>query len=548
MSTGPRPVPTHLLYVVNSGLWFGIVTLVMASPFVDYGRLANASYEGDSRLLIWTLAWDSHALLTRSSLFDANMFYPAIQALAWAEHHIGIAIFSLPIYASTSNPVLAYWLVWLIAFPLNGLAMQALTYRVTRDRVAAFGAGLVYAFCFFRMHHAHGHLQLLWTWALPLVPLALERWVERPSRRRAAVVATLVTLQALTGWYLAVFVAVLSLAVVAFCLSTRRLTISHAVTGLTALFVSLLPLSWFAAPYTRIRAGGSAEAAGHSADLAAYLVPPQNTWVGQWVQAHTALTPRWIWGEQTLYVGMTTLGLAIVGLWYWRHKRDPISGAILLAGGVALSLSFGPSSGFSPYDLLVHFPAMSLVRAPARFALLVMLAVALLVGIGVAELRNRLGRRAPAALVPLALIGLSESYVIGFPGGKPREMQTPAVYEFLNGLPAGPVLSLPTYAGTPEAFRESDYLLFSTAHWRPIVNGFGRQDPPGHAATLEMASHFPASATIVGLCKLRVRYVVVHTGRASELRNVARDAQNSANVQSLGRFGDDYLFGICDSS
>ena len=247
----------NLGHLLKTGLWFGIVTLIMAAPFVDYSRLKTASYEGDSRLLIWTLAWDAHALLTWSPLFDANIFYPAKQALAWAEHHIGIAVFSLPIYAATRNPVLAYWVVWLIAFPLNALAMQALAYRVTRDRVAAFGAGLVYAFCFFRMHHAHGHLQLLWTWALPLVPLALERWAERPSFWRAAIVAILVVLQALAGWYLAVFVALLSLAVAAFCLWSRRITQSHAVTGATAFMVSLIPLLWFAAPYIRIRAGGS---------------------------------------------------------------------------------------------------------------------------------------------------------------------------------------------------------------------------------------------------------------------------------------------------
>jgi hypothetical protein len=536
----------RLLPFVCSGLAFVLVTLVMASPFIDYGRLATASYEGDSRLLIWTLGWDSHALLTWSPLFDANMYYPAPQALAWTEHLIGIAIFSLPVYAATDNPVLAYWITWLVAFPLNGLAMQALAHRVTGDRVAAFGAGLVYAFCFYRMQHAHGHLQFLWTWALPLVPLALERWVERPSFGRAAAVAALVTLQALASWYLAVFVALLSIVVSASFLTTRRLTRSHLVTGVTAFGVALIPLVWFAVPSLRIRSAGSAEAAANSADLAAYLVPPQNTWLGQWLQAHTSLQPRWIWGEQTLYVGATTTALALVGLWYWRHHRGAISTPIIVAGALALSLSFGPGGGFSPYDVIVHTPGLSLVRAPARFALLVMLAVAMLVGIAIAQLRQRLGKRALPLLAALATIGLSESFVIGFPGGKPRDLPTPAVYELLNQLPAGPVLSLPTFADTREAFRETDYLLFSTVHWRPIVNGAGRQDPPGHVATLEIASRFPASEAIGRLCGLGVRYVVLHAGRETKLKNAVREAQGRNDVRLLAQFGDDYLFGICD--
>ena len=136
----------HLSHRVNSAAGFAVATLVMASPLIDYRHLADASYEGDSRLLIWTLAWDSHAILTASPLFDANMFHPASESLAWAEHHIGIALFAMPTYAVSGNPVLAYWLVWLMAFPLNALAIQALAYRVTGDRIAAFAAGLVYAF------------------------------------------------------------------------------------------------------------------------------------------------------------------------------------------------------------------------------------------------------------------------------------------------------------------------------------------------------------------------------------------------------------------
>jgi hypothetical protein len=287
------------------------------------------------------------------------------------------------------------------------------------------------------------------------------------------------------------------------------------------------------------------EAAANSADVAAYLVPPENTWLGQWALGHTSLSPRWIWGEQTVYVGLTTLGLAALGLWKWRNRPGPLSAAVLTAGAIALALSLGPAGGWSPYDLFTALPAMSLLRAPARFALLVMLALALLVGIAITELRGRLGPRAPAVLLALALIGLTESFVVGFPGGKPPQMTTPAVYERLAALPAGAVLSLPSYVGTPEGFRESDYLLFSTAHWRPIVNGFGRQEPPGHGATIETVSRFPAADAILRLCNLQVRYVVLHTGRASELRAAADEATANPDVAPLGRFGDDILFSIC---
>ncbi len=174
-----------------------------------------------------------------------------------------------------------------------------------------------------------------------------------------------------------------------------------------------------------------------------------------------------------------------------------------------------------------------------------MLALALLVAVALADLRRRLGRDSIPALLALGVMGLSESFVVNFPGGKPPQMATPAVYQRLNTLPAGAVLSLPSYVGTPEAFRESDYLLFSTAHWRSIANGFGRQDPPGHRATMETVSRFPAVDAVQRLCDLDVRYVVLHTGRASELRKAAQEAAGNPAIRSLGRIGDDFLFDAC---
>ena len=500
-------------------------------------------------MIIWTLAWVSRALLTGANLFDANMFYPATESLGWAEHHAGIAVFALPIYELTGNPVLAYWLLWLIAFPLNALAMYALAGRLTGDRVAAFGAGLVYGFCFLRMHHAHGHLQMLWTWALPLVPLALARWAQRPSLGNAALAAALVLMQALSSWYLAVVVALLSCTVTGVVLCGRRVSGGHAASAIAMLAVSIPTLAWFAAPYTRIVGGGSAEAAALSADLTGYLVPPLNTWPGQWLAAHTEVTPRWIWGEQTVYVGLTTLTLAGIGAWAaWRRRPDRLSGAVLLAGVLGFALSLGPAAGWSPFDWFSHLPGMSSLRAPARFALLVMLALAVLVAFAIRQLRSGIRRGAPAVLAMLAIIGLSESFVVDFPAGKPPRVTIPEVYYVLSTLPAGPVLSLPTYVGTPAAFRESDYLLFSTVHWLPIVNGFGRQEPPGDGATMATVARFPDATAIDRLCTLRVRYVVLHTARASELRLAARQAEAHPRISRLGRFGDDFLFGVCDAA
>ena len=59
----------------------------MLAPIFNFGAMATASFGGDARLIIWTLAWDNHAILDRvPSFFDANIFHPSPNALAYSEH------------------------------------------------------------------------------------------------------------------------------------------------------------------------------------------------------------------------------------------------------------------------------------------------------------------------------------------------------------------------------------------------------------------------------------------------------------------------------
>ena len=61
---GARPQRTLLLLAA-----YALVTLVMTRPYVNYESFGTASYEGDARLIIWTLAWGNHALLSGEPFF-----------------------------------------------------------------------------------------------------------------------------------------------------------------------------------------------------------------------------------------------------------------------------------------------------------------------------------------------------------------------------------------------------------------------------------------------------------------------------------------------
>jgi hypothetical protein len=539
-------------------VFYAVVCAIMVAPICNLAHLATASHEGDSRLIIWTLAWDNHAWLDRvPSFFDANIFYPAKEALAYSEHLIGISLLTLPVYALTRNPVLSYNLVWLLSFLLCALAAHVLAWRQTRDHLAAAMAGLVYAFCFYRMHQGHGHLHVIWTFLIPVSLIALERWIRKLSWPSLAVFVVILVLQALSSWYQAVLIFIVNAVFMSWLLLVERAVPRSRLTrlGLQAVagaIVSVAVVAPFARHYGVLTAVLPLEAANNSADLAGYLVPPENTYAGQWLLAHGVKGPRWIWGEQTLYIGWTALLLAAAGAASSMSSADPRARRLrffIVLAIVASTLAAGPFRSevavnawkWSPFGVLARIPGVNLFRVPARFTVLTTLSLALLAAAGCAILHARFGRVGRLLTVIAMATFLVESRVVNFPGGGQPVVLIPEVYKQLAMLTPGAVVSLPDYAGTDVNFEEADYQFFSTAHWHPIANGFSRGEPLGFRALMDRLKKFPALDALAVMRQTGIRYVVVRAA-TNPLQATVPPADH--DVRLVAHVGRDYLFEV----
>ena len=265
-------------------------------------------------------------------------------------------------------------------------------------------------------------------------------------------------------------------------------------------------LVWpFARHYFILHSESPAFSAAASADLAGWFVPPENTWMGQWLLAHHVKGPRWIWGEVTVYLGWITVGLATAGAAIALRSRDPLvrrSRFFIVLTIIAAVLALGPSAsevasgsfGWSPFGILAHLPGLSLFRIPARYTQLMTLALAVLAATACAAMHRRFGWAGRAATIVLTLALLGEAYVVDFPGGAPQPFAVPQVYKYIATLSPGAVLSLPDYARGPLWFLEADYSYFSTAHWHPMVNGDSREWPPDFVDLSERMKRFPEPA------------------------------------------------------
>jgi hypothetical protein len=554
----PRPPRSYALLVVA----YAVVTVVMTWPYVNYGSFASASYDGDQQLIVWTLAWDNHAVLHGLPLFGANVFFPAADALRYNEHLFGVSLFTLPWTALGASPVLAHNLTWWLAFLFNGLASYALLRRLVHSGPAAFLGSLAFVYPFYVMLHAHAHLHLIWLWPLPLSILLLERWFDDPFRRRRVVLWLAVLLVGLlTSWYVAAMMIMVNAAALLVLLLTPRRTVSDLPPASrvwrerllqlgAAGLVTLLCLYPFARHYVGLRSSPG-EAALYSANVASYLVPPENTLVGRWWRAHVDARPGSIFGEQTVFAGWLALVLAAIGLAVLARSREIDRRAWLfplLAAGAFL-LSLGPTPGFpgapllAPFNWLAALPGGEGMRAPARFSAVAMLGVAGLVAIAMdAMLRRFPDRRHVVMLVAVPLM-LSEYFVVDFPAGHPVPHPVPGIYLTPEVQSARSLVSLPEYQGTERWFLGGNYLYYSTAHWRPIVNGFGRAEPEGHEAVVASLQTFPAGASL--LRSLGVQYVVLHADRFPDHgRDVLSATRRSPDYRLVRTVGPDYLFEV----
>jgi hypothetical protein len=168
--------------------------------------------------------------------------------------------------------------------------------------------------------------------------------------------------------------------------------------------------------------------------------------------------------------------------------------------------SLGPDAGLYAW-LYSAVPVFSWLRAPSRLGLLVVLALAVLGGFGVQALVAR-WRRAGLASAALVLLAMADVCVVPLFLVDARPV-APA-YDSLRKWPYGPVAEFPFFYLRMDFSRHSEYMLYSTAHWRPLVNGYSDHIPPDFRAMVVPLSSFPNPESFAILKQLRVQYVVFH--------------------------------------
>jgi hypothetical protein len=156
------------------------------------------------------------------------------------------------------------------------------------------------------------------------------------------------------------------------------------------------------------------------------------------------------------------------------------------------------------------------------------------------------GRRLGAWLAGgLAVVAAAELAVI--PLGWREVEPLAAPYRTLALLPKGAVVEMPFWYRRSDFPRHAYYMLNSTAHWQPLINGYSDYIPTDFRDMVILVSSFPTRDSFAILEKLGARYAVFHLNfydRVNRPRVLQRIEEFSPYLRPLAKEGDVWLFEI----
>ncbi|MEO8682705.1 MAG: hypothetical protein ABI665_26895 [Vicinamibacterales bacterium] len=523
-------------------LVFSLLTAVMTLPQVRHLRTLVPNSD-DPLLSIWRISWIAHILpQSPADLLNGNIFYPEKRTLAYTDSVLLEGFAAAPLIWAGVPAVAAYNLLVLGCITLSGAAMFLYASRLTGSAHAAWLAGIVFAFVPFRFDH-FPHLELQATMFLPLALWWCERMLATGDRRDLYGFAAAIVAQVYSGIYYAVFLVtalafVLPFRIMSVSSERRRALVKPAVIATLVAVVIVAPyLSAYVLNRDLLGDRSLTDVRRYSATWSNYLAALEGNLVhGRWSAAFGR-------SERRLFPGALAIGLALIGL--ARFDRQRLT--LVITGLTGLVISLGINTPI--YDVLreVVFVYRGL-RAPARASILVFLAISGLTAYGWARLQPLLKRWATVATVAVAGAMLLEYATVMTPW-LTLPQRPPSVYTWLATQPRSVVVEFPI----PRADRldftyEGFYMVGSTVHWQPLLNGYSGFFPRSFLDLTEYAKSFPDERSIGYLKHRGVDLIVVHGGlmSADEFGAITSALLARSDVEAAARFeelrGPDLVF------
>jgi hypothetical protein len=510
---------------------FALLAVVHTWPLATNPAHLSRNDNADTQLNTWAIAWVAHQLPRDPvHLFDANIFYPERHTLGYSEAMIVQGVLAAPVLAAGGSPVLAYNLVLLAGFTLTGWAFWLLVRRWTGSAAAAYVAGSLAAF------NSHvlvrlPHLQTQHVEFIAIVLFALDRVLTTARVRAALLLAGGFALQALTSVYVLVFTTWL----VAFAAAARaREWLGRgrcrrgALLGLAGAVAVVLLAPYLIAYLEVHRLQGFERSIDETRQFAGswrdYLATGGRFYYEWWSK------PFVDEARSDLFPGVTAIVLVALGAVWPETRRDARFGMCAIAAVGCAAVGVAPNAPFYP-TLYRAVPLFHAVRVGAHIGQIVLLMIAVMAGYGLAALLVRCRTDRARIAVALAAFACVNLEALRAPLDYDPFSRIPAVYDRLAQEPQAVIVEIPMWE--PRLFfGNASYMVNSTRHWKPMLNGYSGFRPQSYDDTFAHLSGFPDFESLAALKGRGVTHIVVHRNYLDPARAAALDRIGSLHLMA----------------
>jgi hypothetical protein len=398
-------------YAAISFLYFGL--RLLPHP----GReLVGGPRQRDPEIFIWSFAWWPHAIGHLVNPFFTRVIYaPTGIDLMWTTSVPGLALAFSPV-TLLFGPDVSYNVAALLLPALAAWCANLLCRYLTGSSWASLVGGYLFGFSSYMLgHEVAGHLNLMGVFVLPLVALAIVRYVRGDlgglglAWRLGLLLALQLTISTEVLLTLTIMLALALLVGLAFLRDERRrllaslgpIAAGYVLAGaVTAPFLYYLHQGYAPGTY--------ADPLFFSADLANLVLPTRLIAIGGPSLAGTTAHLAGNLNEQDFYLGLPAL--AILVAFAFRARRSATARFLLAAFAVATVVALGPRLAVDghrlvwfPWALVADKPLFNNIL-PARFALYAWLVVAVVVALWMSTGRSRVRTVALPLLAVVALV------------------------------------------------------------------------------------------------------------------------------------------------
>lgn len=547
--------------------FFTAYTILMLWKIIPTLTTTVLGWPGDNWYFVWLLGWFRHALfdLHRNPISVPVHNYPYGWSFAYTESSLSNTLPGIP-FTLLGGPVFGYNMAVILTFVFSGLVVYLWVKSLTKNIAAGLVAGLLFAFCQYRLTHLYGHLQLLGTQWIALHFAGMHYLLRRQTfswkfATLAGLGFGLTALSSMYYLYMTFFVTAVYIAGYLIVIERQAIFRRSFWQNMIAMALIGLPLTIIAIiPYLQLSTGGENNHVPLdtikllSASPLDYLRPAPTNAV--WGNLSTAVFTESVWVERALYLGGVTI-LLVAGLLFHRKYSAELSATIthLFWGACcALILSLGviqvvdihlgsftatfqiPMPGSLLYSFVPHYDGM---RAIARYGIYVTLFATILAGIGYAHLAKRITRPLLARLLLVGvvlLIALDQHSNFDTSVVRAR----PVDYWLASQPGTGAVVQFPIETSfSPTIIYDS--LIFQ----KPFVGMYsGAYLPQNFLAVAPTLQKFPDADSLSVLRQRKVQYILVDTTKYSNWQDVQKRIVSLGLIQLYtGKGIDVYTFG-----